>query len=75
VRDGDWKYLRDGEMEFLFDLAADSREQANRKLREPERFEAMRRRYADWEATMLPYPPQAWPGILAVKSSFRNLDR
>ena len=73
VRDGPWKYLRDGELEFLFDLSSDVREQANLKLREPARFEALRTAYAAWDATMLPYPPRQWPGILAVKARFRNL--
>lgn len=74
VRDGDWKYLRDGSMEFLFDLATDAREQANLKLRDPERFAELRARYAAWEAEMLPYPPREWPGIHAVKPRFRNLE-
>jgi hypothetical protein len=73
VRDGDWKYLRDGDLEFLFDLASDEREQANLKLRAPERFAELRARCAAWEAQMLPYPARQWPGILAVKSRFRDL--
>ena len=74
VRDGRWKYLRDGDLEFLFDLDTDAREQANLKLREPARFQALRDRYAAWESTMLAYPARQWPGILAVKSRFRNLE-
>ena len=74
VRDGHWKYLRDGAMEFLFDLSTDAREQANLKLREPARFEDLRARYAQWDAEMLAYPERSWPGILAVKSRFRSLE-
>ena len=74
VRSGDWKYLRDGNLEFLFDLATDQREQANLKQRQAGRFEAMKALHAAWEAQMLPYPPKSWPGIKAIKSKFRNLE-
>ena len=47
LRDGDWKYLRVDGHDYLFDLAADERERANRAPREPQRLAAMR---ADWEA-------------------------
>jgi arylsulfatase A-like enzyme len=56
LRDGDWKYLRLGGKEHLFDLAADARERADRSLVEPARLAAMRQAWADWNATMLPYP-------------------
>lgn len=57
MRDGDWKYLRIAEKEYLFDLAADERERADRSQAEPERFAAMRERWAAWNSTMLPYRP------------------
>jgi hypothetical protein len=50
------------------------REQAHRKLREPQRFAELKRRYSEWEERMLQYPERQWPGIRAVKSKFRNLD-
>lgn len=74
VRLGEWKYLRDENLEFLFNVVEDPREQANRKLREPQRFAELKRCYAEWEDQMLPYPERQWPGIRAVKSKFRNLD-
>jgi arylsulfatase A-like enzyme len=59
MRAGTWKYLSlDGD-EFLFDLAQDARERANRGRREPGRLAAMRARYAAWEATMPALPPDA----------------
>src|SRR4029453_1781800 len=59
MRSGSWKYLSlDGD-EFLFDLATDQRERANRGRLEPERLDALRARYAEWEATMPPLPADA----------------
>ena len=59
MRAGQWKYLSlDGD-EFLFDLAADQRERANRGRREPERLAAMRARYAAWEGTIPALPADA----------------
>jgi arylsulfatase A-like enzyme len=55
-RDGDWKYLRLGNYEYLFNLAQDEHERANLAKREPARFDAMRKAHAAWTATMLPYP-------------------
>jgi len=57
-RDGDWKYLRLGGHEYLFNLAFDEHERANFNRKEPERFEAMKKAHADWAATMLPYTPE-----------------
>jgi arylsulfatase A-like enzyme len=55
VRDGDWKYLRLGGKEHLFDLAADVRERADRAADEPQRLTALRDAFAAWNAGMLPY--------------------
>src|SRR5688500_10181168 len=44
VRSGPWKWLSLEGNEFLYDLARDPRERANRALREPERFNGMRAR-------------------------------
>jgi len=57
VRDGDWKYLRTGDQEQLYNLARDPRERADLKLREVARFDRMKADYAAWNAQMLPYPP------------------
>ncbi|MFM1884928.1 MAG: hypothetical protein RL026_85 [Pseudomonadota bacterium] len=59
LRDGDWKYLKLGRNEWLFNLADDERERANRAQAEPARFAAMKAAWAAWDATMLPYPADA----------------
>ena len=56
MRDGKWKWLSlDGD-EFLYDLAADARERANRAKHEPQRMTAMRARYAEWEGALPQFP-------------------
>jgi arylsulfatase A-like enzyme len=60
VRDGDWKYLRLGGKEHLFDLSRDERERADRKAEEPQRLAALRDAWAAWNATMLPYPATSY---------------
>jgi arylsulfatase A-like enzyme len=59
LRAGSWKYLSLEGDEFLFDLSQDQRERANRGRLEPERLAAMRKRYAEWEATLPPLPADA----------------
>jgi arylsulfatase A-like enzyme len=56
LRDGDWKYLKIKNNEYLFNLADDERERANLSRRETARFTAMQAQWAAWDATMLPYP-------------------
>jgi arylsulfatase A-like enzyme len=64
LREGDWKYLKLGKQEWLFNLAEDEHERANLAAKHPERFAAMKQAWS-WNATMLPYPPDA--------SSFGNI--
>lgn len=54
LRDGDWKYLKIRNQEFLFNLAGDQRERANLAQREPERLAALRTQWEKWDADMLP---------------------
>jgi arylsulfatase A-like enzyme len=54
VRDGDWKYLKVNDHEFLFDVVVDARERANLRDKHPEVFDRLRRRWAEWDAGMLP---------------------
>jgi arylsulfatase A-like enzyme len=56
---GDWKYLKVDEHEYLFNLAEDARERANRAKWEPERFAQMRQAWHDWHATVPPIPADA----------------
>jgi arylsulfatase A-like enzyme len=59
ARSGRWKYLADRGHEYLFDLAADEMERANRKLAEPKVFAELRKEYETWNAAMAPIPPDA----------------
>ncbi|MFM8376912.1 MAG: sulfatase, partial [Phenylobacterium sp.] len=59
-RHGDWKYLKIAGETFLFDLAADPRERANLKGREPERYQAILELYRAWAGQMLPLDPEAY---------------
>lgn len=54
VRDGDMKYLRIDDNEFLFNVVSDPRERANLKGRQPEVFARLRDDWQAWEKTMLP---------------------
>jgi arylsulfatase A-like enzyme len=51
-RDGDWKYLQVDGHDYLFNMAADERERANRAKQQPERLAHLRQAWCDWEATM-----------------------
>jgi len=55
VRHGKWKYLREGEKEFLFDLSVDEREQADFKNAEPRVISQLRDEFNKWNAGVLPY--------------------
>jgi arylsulfatase A-like enzyme len=57
VRHGAWKYLRDEEDEYLFDLVLDPGERQDRKIDDPQKFVELRSAYAEWEQQMLPPPP------------------
>lgn len=50
MRLGDWKYLRAGKHEFLFNLAKDLSEQDNLIETHPEKLESMRALWSDWNA-------------------------
>jgi arylsulfatase A-like enzyme len=57
VRRGDWKYLKVGEREFLFDLAWDPRERANFAKKRPALLDELRALWIEWDRGMLPIPP------------------
>ena len=54
VRDGDWKYLRMGSNEFLFNVVHDPRERANLKERHNDIFQRLKNDWETWNNTMLP---------------------
>ncbi|HMO46798.1 MAG TPA: sulfatase-like hydrolase/transferase [Rubrivivax sp.] len=58
-RDGDWKYLRVDGNDYLFDIAADERERANRAALEPGRLDRLRADWDAWNASMPPIPEDA----------------
>ncbi|NRR28724.1 sulfatase-like hydrolase/transferase [Oxalobacteraceae bacterium] len=54
IRSGDWKYLKIGGNEFLFDVAVDQRERANLKRKHPEVFDRLKAQWESWNKEMLP---------------------
>jgi arylsulfatase A-like enzyme len=55
--EGRWKYVRDGDQEYLFDLSVDEREQANFREQNPAMFTHLRDAFKKWETSVLPRPP------------------
>lgn len=58
-RNGDWKYLRVDNNEYLFNIHLDERERANLGTRDPDRLALMRRQWEAWNTTMPGIPPDA----------------
>ena len=56
VRHGKWKYYRNGEKRYLFDLTVDEREQANFAAKHPEVLERLAADFDRWNRQMLPRP-------------------
>jgi len=56
VVEGRWKYLRDGEREYLFDLGSDEHEQADYRELNPAMFARLRNEFKEWNSTVLPRP-------------------
>jgi arylsulfatase A-like enzyme len=52
LRDGDWKYLRVDGNDYLFNIPQDERERANLGPQQPQKLDAMRTAWEDWNATM-----------------------
>ena len=53
MREGRWKYLKDQEGEYLFDLIADPGEKVNLKTKQEAIFQRLKNKYAEWEKTVL----------------------
>lgn len=53
VREGKWKYLQDEKGEYLFDLLADYGEKNDRKENEKAIFNRLKKKYSNWEKTVL----------------------
>ena len=54
ARESGWKYLRDGEAEYLFDLVLDPGERKDLKDEKPEIFRSLKAKAAAWDRDMLP---------------------
>jgi arylsulfatase A-like enzyme len=64
VRDGDMKWLKIAENDFLFNVVDDPLERANLKRRQPDVYQKLVAEYEAWNATMLPEDPQVTTGPL-----------
>lgn len=56
VLDGDWKYLKLNDHEYLFNVVVDERERANLKDVHPDIFARLKAEYETWNSAMLAYP-------------------
>jgi arylsulfatase A-like enzyme len=54
LRQGGWKYLRDEDGEYLFDLVLDPGERQDRKRDQPARFAELKAAFGAWDRQMLP---------------------
>jgi len=62
VRDGDWKYLKINENEFLFNVVDDVRERANLRDRYPEVLQRLRQQWEAWNSQQLPITDAVYSG-------------
>ena len=58
AREGDWKYLKIKDEEFLFNLQKDVKEQTDLKEEKPEKFGYLKSLMNIWESEMDMYPQQ-----------------
>jgi arylsulfatase A-like enzyme len=56
VRSGNWKYVREGKTESLYDLSRDDHEQANFASSQPQILGDLRIRFDSWADAMQKYP-------------------
>lgn len=56
VRVGNWKYVKFGDEEFLFDLETDEQEERDLKLEYVSVFGKLQAEYRQWEVELEPYP-------------------
>lgn len=70
VRKGDWKYVKLGGKEMLFNLAEDVRERANRAQAEPQKLAELKQLWNAWNVQMLPYRVDGF--TQDAKSSFTD---
>lgn len=68
VRDGDWKYLKINENEFLFNVVDDVRERANLRDRYPEVWQRLRQQWEDWNSRQLPITDAVYSGSISPET-------
>jgi arylsulfatase A-like enzyme len=56
ARDGDWKYIKIGDQEHLFNVVEDQRERADLSTVYPDRFNQLKADFQTWNTNMLTYP-------------------
>lgn len=66
MRDGNMKYLKINENEFLFDVVQDPRERANLKERQREVFDHMVAAWHVWAQSMLPEIPDSFAEVFTA---------
>ncbi len=83
VRDGDLKYVKLLDNEFLFNVVADPMERADLKARQPETFTRLKAQWAAWSATMMPetldsntegFSGDRYPNHIGLKPASREPD-
>jgi arylsulfatase A-like enzyme len=62
VRDGDWKYLKINDNEFLFNVVDDVRERANLRACHPEILQRLRQQWEAWNSQQLPITEAVYSG-------------
>ena len=65
VRDGDWKYLKINDNEFLFNVVDDVRERANLRDRYPEVWQRLRQQWEAWNSQQLPITDAVYSGSVS----------
>jgi arylsulfatase A-like enzyme len=75
VRRGRWKFVREDNLEYLFDLSSDPSERANRRLRDSPVHAELRDAFDRWNAQMLPIPPDARLPRVQSRREFEALQR
>jgi arylsulfatase A-like enzyme len=68
MREGPWKFLSVGGHEYLFNLDQDARERANQGKRQPDRLNAMRALWDDWNRSMPGIPEDASVSLVYAKA-------
>jgi arylsulfatase A-like enzyme len=75
VRRGRWKFVRDENLEYLFDLSSDPGERANRRLRDAAVHGELRDAFERWNQQMLPVPADARLPRVQSRREFESLQR